>query len=59
MHLTRQVALKKIFFMFIYFERERERASRGRQREKVREIPSSDSVEPNVELKPTNREIMT
>ena len=49
------------------FERERERAGEG-QRERVRErgererIPSrllTVSAEPNVGLKPTNREIMT
>ena len=52
--------LKKFFLMFIYFERKR--AGEG-QRESERErIPSrlhTASIEPDLGLKPMNREIMT
>ena len=55
--------IKYLFFLkFIYFEIERDRVGGG-QRERVRDrIPSrlpTVSAQPDVGLKPMNREIMT
>ena len=56
---------KKIFLMFIYFERERQSVSRGgAESERDTESKAGSrlqtvSIEPHTGLKPTNREIMT